>query len=258
VPNGARNDSFSLAIDTVTCFGADDGGFTVHLERDTANGPFQYSFNGGAYQDDSTFANLAAGQYTVTVRNKYGCTYDITVNVPQPDQGAVVASPDSIITAPGVQNQATATPIGYTNPVYSWSPVTAVSCNDCPNPMIAVDVNTVIYVTVTEGQQCPSTDSIVVIVNSTLEMPNAFTPNGDGRNDLFQPVSLNGVTVTAFRIYNRWGQLIHDASAGWDGKFKGADQPAGTYLFYISAKVPDQFAGAYREAKQEGSFTLVR
>jgi gliding motility-associated-like protein len=59
--------------------------------------------------------------------------------------------------------------------------------------------------------------------------------------------------VRTFRIYNRYGGLIHDSNTPWDGKFKGTDQPAGTYLYYITVERPLQ-----TDEPLQGSFTLLR
>ena len=70
----------------------------------------------------------------------------------------------------------------------------------------------------------------------------------------FYPVILNTVAkVKTFRVYNRYGQLIHDSETPWNGKFKNADQPAGTYVYYIVVQRP------YKDdEKFQGSFTLLR
>jgi gliding motility-associated-like protein len=67
-------------------------------------------------------------------------------------------------------------------------------------------------------------------------MPNAFTPNGDALNDIFRIPPGITLTLKQFSIYNQWGQLLFvtdNASAGWDGTFKGVKQNAGVYVYYI-------------------------
>jgi gliding motility-associated-like protein len=87
-----------------------------------------------------------------------------------------------------------------------------------------------------------------------MVMPNAFTPNGDGRNDYFYPVTFNNIgTVKTFRIYDRWGQLVHDVTGPWDGKFKGEKQPPGTYIYYLDIQIPNQ-----GDMHVEGAVTLLR
>ena len=92
-------------------------------------------------------------------------------------------------------------------------------------------------------------------------MPNAFSPNNDGKNDSYGPVNRENtaLTVTAFRIYNRWGELVHNDTENWNGKLDGKDQPAGTYIYYISVKTPDENnPGTDKVITDQGAFTLLR
>ena len=90
-------------------------------------------------------------------------------------------------------------------------------------------------------------------------MPNAFTPNGDGVDDEFGPVKFSFLTIKAFRIYNRWGQLMHNSNTYWDGKFDGKEQPAGAYVYYIEVQHPDEYDyGTTITEKKEGSVILIR
>ena len=109
---------------------------------------------------------------------------------------------------------------------------------------------------------CIDSSSVIVYVLTPgkFVMPNAFTPNGDGKNDNFYPVIKGDEeTVTAFTIYNRWGQLIHNSTDPWDGKFKGKEQPAGTYVYYIVVRGinPNNY-NAFIETRLEGSVVLLR
>ena len=90
-------------------------------------------------------------------------------------------------------------------------------------------------------------------------MPNAFTPNGDGRNDVFGPVSRGKITINEFRIYNRWGEMIHNAQEDWNGTFSGKEQPVGTYVYYIQVELPDKDnPGQQKTENKQGSFSLIR
>ena len=94
-------------------------------------------------------------------------------------------------------------------------------------------------------------------VHQAFAMPNAFTPNGDGLNDKFFPVLINGVKVTEFRIYDRWGQCVHNAPQPWNGTFNEVTQPEGTYLYYVVFS-EDNGMGKQKEVKQQGAVTLLR
>lgn len=112
---------------------------------------------------------------------------------------------------------------------------------------------------VTSGKGCATTESVWVKKDCYVDIPNAFTPNGDGYNDYFFPRQLLSAKVSRFRmkILNRWGQIIFETSnpggRGWDGSFNGAAQPGGVYLYRIEAEID----GA-RTEKYEGNVTLLR
>jgi gliding motility-associated-like protein len=91
---------------------------------------------------------------------------------------------------------------------------------------------------------------------SSIYVPNAFTPNGDGKNDAFCPLSICTFQHYEFLIFNRWGQLIFKTTNQfnkWNGKFKDADCPSGVYIYLITYKFPSQPKKSIRS-----SITLLR
>jgi gliding motility-associated-like protein len=96
-------------------------------------------------------------------------------------------------------------------------------------------------------------------VNSLIlplwDIPNAFTPNGDGKNDVFY-VNAYGVDLMDLRIFNRFGQLIFESanpSFGWDGTYKGVPQPMDAYAYTLLIKFSDG-----KQVKSSGNITLIR
>jgi gliding motility-associated-like protein len=262
IPQAAINDQFTLAADSTSCFGTNinDGVITV-TPTTSQNAPFSYSINGVDYQQDSVFMNLAPGTYQVTVKNTYGCLTNLTADVGQPAKAIVTVTPDTIITAPGISNQVTVTVDQYNTPVYLWNPTTGLSCSDCANPTVSVDSNTTYVVVVSDSNNigCYTSGSLVVIVSGGVIMPNAFTPNGDGRNDFFGPVKSSVSNVTAYRVYDRWGVMVHNSIEPWDGRYKGTSQGAGTYVYYIAIETPDpENPGSNKTINQQGSVVLLR
>lgn len=106
---------------------------------------------------------------------------------------------------------------------------------------------------------CVTSDEIIVGKDCYTDIPNAFTPNGDGDNDYFFPRQLLTEGVVDFRmeIYNRWGEKIFETSnpdgRGWDGKFNGKEQPVGVYVYQISVRYKNQASEKYT-----GNVTLIR
>ncbi len=105
------------------------------------------------------------------------------------------------------------------------------------------------------GCQAKVCDSVEVFSGSLLDIPNAFSPNGDNTNDEFLPINY-GITEYEFKIYNRWGELIFQTSnpgKGWDGTFKGVEQELDVYIYVITGKGFDN-----SPYYQQGNVTLVR
>jgi gliding motility-associated-like protein len=90
----------------------------------------------------------------------------------------------------------------------------------------------------------------------SVSYPNAFTPNGDGRNDRFRIVTYGNQLRYELSIYNNWGQRVYyglDAQEGWDGMFRGKPCEAGTYFYYLNATC---FTG--KQETHKGDLVLVR
>ena len=89
-----------------------------------------------------------------------------------------------------------------------------------------------------------------------IYVPRVFTPNGDGTNDLLKPILVGIADFHYFSIYNRWGNMIfttQDPNQGWDGTFKGVQQPVETYLW-----IAEGIDTNGRKIVQKGMVSLVR
>jgi gliding motility-associated-like protein len=115
-------------------------------------------------------------------------------------------------------------------------------------------------VQITKANGCIETDSITVFVgtgnpDNAFLVPNAFTPDGDGKNDCFGIRHWGAVSQLQFTIYNRWGQLVfqtNDPLVCWDGKYKGSPLSTATFVYLINAVTP------CGPVTRKGTVTLVR
>ena len=113
--------------------------------------------------------------------------------------------------------------------------------------------------TLTNVFGCSTSESVMVKKDCYIDIPNAFTPNGDGVNDYFFPRQMLAERLTQFnmRVFNRWGQVVFETKntdgRGWDGKFNEQQQPQGVYPYLIDVEI----AGSIREQYQ-GNVTLIR
>ncbi|MCX6245029.1 MAG: gliding motility-associated C-terminal domain-containing protein [Bacteroidetes bacterium] len=118
------------------------------------------------------------------------------------------------------------------------------------------------WVTVTDSLGCKASDTVLLkVCDASLFMPNAFTPDGDGLNDEFRPVSeLDGVSAYSMIVFNRWGQEVFssdDIQKGWNGTVGGKPAETGTYVYTVSYQTTSQ--GVVSPAvKLKGTFVLVR
>ncbi|GIV34699.1 MAG: hypothetical protein KatS3mg031_2234 [Chitinophagales bacterium] len=196
------------------------------------------------------------GVYSVTVTTPVGCQGSDSVEITFISPYQVNAGEDRTIIS-GTSIPLTATVSGNPQGFFFWSPPVALSCTDCPSPVASPTEDITYVVTFSDSQECSGNDSITIRVLPEVippRIPDAFTPNGDGHNDVFEVKIFGGSgEVREFRVYNRWGELLHNSTTAWDGRYQGKDQPAGTYIYYA---VTDMIDGT--RIKLSGAFSLIR
>ena len=173
----------------------------------------------------------ASTTYTVTTTSKGSCqTAAAQVDVVVHDNPDVDAGPDLTVPTGSV---VTLEPKGSSDITsWKWSPADYLNCTTCQHPSSTPRENMQYVVQVANSFGCTSSDSLklnLVCDEGKVFIPNTFSPNGDGQNDLFYPRGRGVKIVLYFRIYNRSGQLVfertrfqlNDQSSGWDGKMKG-------------------------------------
>jgi gliding motility-associated-like protein len=130
---------------------------------------------------------------------------------------------------------------------YTWSPAAPLNCTNCPNPKFIADKTTEFIVTAATQYGCLSSDRITVIVlcnKGAVYIANAFTPNGDGKNDHFGISGYGIAKVKRFTVFNRYGQVVFDRKDfapvvndiinSWDGKVKGQEVTTTTSFVYVA------------------------
>jgi len=123
---------------------------------------------------------------------------------------------------------------------YQWLPTTGLNNSNIADPIAVLDRDQSYILIITNNDGCEARDSLNIKVYKGPEvyLPNAFTPNGDGHNDVLKLVAPGIRTLNYFRIYNKSGILLFETSdmkKGWDGSFSGRTQPAGAYIWMLSA-----------------------
>ncbi len=226
----------ATAAATAASCNATDGTASVTAGGGTA--AYTYSWSGA--QTTATATGLSAGSYTVLITDNNGCTQTALANVGQ--NGGPTANAGVNVTIQ--QGQSTVLgAVGGTS--YTWSPTTGLSCTNCQNPTASPAITTIYCVVVSDNNGCTATACVTVFVeipcplSDDFAVPNAFSPNGDGHNDIFL---LQGwkdcISEFSLTIYDRWGERVYESSdpdKGWDGTFNGKLMEAAVFAYYISA-----------------------
>jgi gliding motility-associated-like protein len=125
---------------------------------------------------------------------------------------------------------------------YTWAPATSLSNSQVSNPIATPLVTTKYVVTGTNEEGCRNYDSVIVKVTNINKagylMPNAFTPNGDGKNDCYGIRYWGGISNVEFSIFNRWGERVfftRNPSQCWDGTYKGVMQAGNVFVYMVKA-----------------------
>ncbi len=265
-------ESIQIAItdkDDITCNGDGDAYAYITTLNNSSAVTYQWTGPNGFTSNNDSISNLAAGSYTVVASVGTGCTVsqsitvvDVTlttnafVGVPSQKEATIQISEQIDINGGVVTN--------HFNPVFAWTEQNAgvADINDAADSATFVtgqigtsSSQTWLYFNATAGP-CSAMDSVLITVQSYLGMPTAFTPNGDGINDVYRPAGLTTYTkVIQFKIWNRFGQLMFDDATNpqWDGTYLGVAQARDVYI-YVFEYVSD----TGERIIVRGEFTLLR
>ncbi|MEP7164594.1 MAG: PKD domain-containing protein [Ferruginibacter sp.] len=219
--------------DTAVCIG-----FNTQI---TATGGSSYTWSPAIYLSNPSIATPLVIQptsnivYTVSVRDTLGCTKvikdSVLVKVIQQLQVDAGPADTSIVEGETIRLNATGAS------TYLWNPGTWLSSTNIGNPLSAPDDNIKYYVLGTDQYGCIGKDSINIRLfrlDPDMYVPTAFTPNGDGNNDVTRPILLGMKALNYFKVFNRFGELMFSTTEkgkGWDGVYKGKPQDPATFVW---------------------------
>lgn len=204
----------------------------------------------------STIARIdTTRKFTLTVTDNYGCNFSVTdsmwVFMQAPvkafagnDTNAILGKPHQMLGN------------GGTN--YLWSPASPLNNPFIGNPLATLYNDTYFSVLVTDAFGCTGTDDVFIKVyeGPTYYIPNAFSPNRDGLNDIFRPIPVGMQSTSYFRVFNRFGQQMYETNKwlqGWDGTFNGKPALGGTYVWMIKGNDKNG-----KVVEMQGTVILVR
>jgi gliding motility-associated-like protein len=180
---------------------------------------------------------MVSGAYYAVATNAVNCsdTAAITIGV-RPFSVALTATPEPVVSGNTVTLSSSA---NFSYQVIAWEPAATFPDQTAYSQTFTVhDTATQFYVIAQSSQGCLDTAGYSVIVDPNLKdffIPNAFTPNNDGKNEVFK-VYGSSIREVEIRIYSQWGQLVfesHDPQGSWDGSMGGHPVPVGIYLYAI-------------------------
>lgn len=258
--------------------------------KDTVNADFTYSIRYGCTEDEITF-NHPGGQGVNSWRWDLDDGITSTLRAPQARYTVFNTKDIRLIVSNGTCSDTTATSIVLENflaadfsvfedncpaePVlftsrssgkiisHDWSFGDGnIGSGETASHIYARPTRESVYMvryTVTDSFGCSKTvqKPVKIYISCTVAVPNAFTPNGDSRNDKLYPLNAVKADDLEFTVFNRWGQLVFRTKnwkQGWDGRFNGIEQPAGAYVWLL--RYTDRNTG--KKFQLKGSSILIR
>ncbi len=232
-------------------------GNTIRLN---ATGGSIYKWSPAAFLDNPNISNPLVSPtsdvaYKVTVADTLGC--------PKPVSKSIAIRVLNIVAEAGPSD----TTVVINQPLqlnasggefYLWEPSIGLNNNNINNPVARLSASQQYVLTVNQSG-CVDTDTINVTVYKVdpgLYVPNAFTPDNNGRNDVFRPIPLGMKTLSYFKVYNRWGKQVFSSTQqgkGWDGKVNGKPQDSGVYVWIVEG-----IDYTDKKISKKGSVVLIR
>ena len=250
------------AIDP-TCSYLEDGIFSIGSVVD-GNPPLTLYFEDDKVDLNATITGLAAGYYSYAITDRYGCRFEESVTLTSPPVFQVDLGPALEVDLGDPVHLIPETNLPSSQ--YFWEPYDLINCGDeCVELLWPPPYSMFVAVIATSEKGCLAEDSVYVDVRKVRKVyfPNAFSPNGDGLNDVFTVFGAvpNVQKVLNMAIFNRWGEMIYERSnfvpneptEGWDGTFHGKTLAPDSFAYVIEILFLDGETERYR-----GMVTLVK
>ena len=256
--------ALDVDVEGVTCAGDVDGSILATATGGT--GPYTYALDGESAGRVGDYRYLPPGDYTVTAFDRYGCPSPVAAVAIEAPEPLRVEAGDLIEVELGERVGVAATVSHAEGAVrYRWTPrdTTLFACDTCAVTEVTGRYQGTIRVDVTDERGCSAGDVVQVRVTKavTVLVPTGFRPDGSGEDDRLVVHGKTGTRVETFEVFNRWGELVYAAADfpvnsfahGWDGSYRGAFAPGGTYLWRVGVTFID---GTVETAT--GQTTLIR
>jgi gliding motility-associated-like protein len=262
---GKCNATDVITISTVPYPGSNAGRDTIICYEDTAQIVANIKGSSFNWSPTRTLINpatlnplaypLTTTSYVLTVYDNIGC--------PKPKRDTVIVTvrPKVMTNAGRDTSIVVGQPLqlsGKGAEFFTWSPPNGLNRTNVQSPIATLTENNTYVLKAYTAEGCFNFDTMNVKVFKThpdIFVPNGFTPDRQS-NNLFRPIPVGITRIEVFYVYNRWGQLMYsntDATRGWDGRFAGKPQPAGTYVWMVTGT---DYTG--KKVFKKGTMALIR
>ena len=241
-------------IDTLVCYW--DLSRSIQFTAQDGTPPYLWSTDGISYQSQSNLSGFTIGKNTVFVKDSLGCVKQDEIIIPGPPSPLKIdyesiAVPCYFSEGGEIDAQIKG----------GWSPYTFAWNHSNSQNLLQTNLTAGVYVLSVQDNKNCSVDSAILIPQKyccDCYFPNAFTPNGDTKNDVFRAITpATDIVKYQLQVYNRWGTRVFSTNAvegSWDGMYKGEPAPIGTYYFQCKLKCQNKEDDVYLK----GDIMLIR
>ena len=256
-------DSLIVTVMPVSCEGINDGEIVIH-GAEGAKGALQYSILQDHFGPYNYYNRLSPGDYFVQVKDTFGCVFGDSINLGLAEPIGLNLGNDTTIRLGQpifIDTQLNIDSAQIDHILWDSAPV---SCNGCIAFTDRPKYSIIYSIKVKAKNGCEAKDSKLVVVesNDLVFVPNIFSPNGDGRNDILEiSVSPAVDEIEQLVIADRWGNIVYsrekykpeENAGGWDGKMNGASVGPGVFVYLVRYRL---ITG--EQLKSKGDITLIR
>lgn len=240
----------NISLKALSCNGLNNDGAIEFSEITGGLSPYIFSINdGNSFETNPVFQNLTADTYDLIIEDANGCQWQNQTTISEAEDLNIIVSDDEILNlGDSIRLQV----LINANTVDSiiWTPAATLSCTDCETPMAKPLETTIYQVKVMANDGCIAEEAVQLTVNKPqkLHLPNVFSPNNDGENDVFFPFAGADVQqIKSFRIFDRYGGLVfeqtdfppNNPNFGWDGRQQNQPLNAGVFVWMIEVEFID-------------------
>ena len=246
------NLGINLDIHPPNCTNPSSGSIQIGLIEGQKTA-YEFQLNNHEFQTATYFSNLSAGPYMLTLKDELGCQFDTLIEIPSTN-----LIPELTMGSDQVVNQGEVIDLQLTTnfsdkqiAAITWTGITLTDCPfPCLSPSFTATNSTTIQATIQTLDNCIISDRIQLTVEPKIDIyiPSAFSPNGDGINDVFMIHTGSGIShIKDLKIVDRWGNIVFQATNfppnqidfGWNGRIENREFNHAVFVYLVEVELPD-------------------